>query len=167
MDTKYIAEINGTEHLIEIVNDREVRINGIPHRISFQPLRQKLTYSLLVDGGSFETNIYQENGSWEVILRGRQYSVRVEDERERRMRLAAGELSPLKEKVSIEAPMPGLVIEISVQEGEPVQKGDVLLMLESMKMQNELTAPRDGIVSRINVSENQNVERKQTLLILE
>ncbi len=167
MDTKYIAEINGTEYLIEIINDREVRINGLPHRISFQPLRQKLTYSLLVDGDSFETNIYQENGSWEIILRGRQYSVRVEDERERRMRLAAGEPSPLKEKVPIQAPMPGLVIEISVQEGEPVQKGDVLLMLESMKMQNELTAPRDGKISRIHVSENQNVERKQTLLILE
>jgi biotin carboxyl carrier protein len=63
--------------------------------------------------------------------------------------------------------MPGLVIDIPVSEGDQVSKGDVLVILESMKMQNELTAPKDGTVIQIQASINDNVERKENLLTLE
>jgi biotin carboxyl carrier protein len=51
-----------------------------------------------------------------------------------------------------------------VEEGQDVQKGQVLLVLESMKMQNELKSPRDGKVHRIKVKAGESVEQKQTLL---
>jgi biotin carboxyl carrier protein len=60
--------------------------------------------------------------------------------------------------------MPGLVVAIPVAEGQPVQKGQVLLILESMKMQNELKSPRDGTVGRLRVKPGETVEQKQTLL---
>jgi pyruvate carboxylase subunit B len=60
--------------------------------------------------------------------------------------------------------MPGLVVAIPVEEGQPIQKGQVLLILESMKMQNELKAPRDGTVGRVRVKPGETVEQKQTLL---
>ena len=63
--------------------------------------------------------------------------------------------------------MPGLVIDIQVNVGDEVKEGQVLLILESMKMQNELKAPRDGKIARIQAKVNENVERKQTLLILD
>jgi len=56
------------------------------------------------------------------------------------------------------------VIVIPVAEGQEVKKGQVLLILESMKMQNELKAPRDGKVSRIRVKPGESVEQKQALL---
>ncbi len=91
----------------------------------------------------------------------------VEDERERRLRMAAGETSIQKEKYTLQSPMPGLVIDILVKIGDEVKEGQVLLILESMKMQNELKAPRDGKISWIQAEVNDNVERKETLLILE
>jgi biotin carboxyl carrier protein len=60
--------------------------------------------------------------------------------------------------------MPGLVIAIPVVEGQEVKKGQVLLILESMKMQNELKSPRDGKISRIRVKPGESVEQKQALL---
>jgi glutaconyl-CoA/methylmalonyl-CoA decarboxylase subunit gamma len=60
--------------------------------------------------------------------------------------------------------MPGLVVTIPVEEGQSIQKGQVLLILESMKMQNELKAPRDGTIGRIRVKPGETVEQKQTLL---
>jgi biotin carboxyl carrier protein len=60
--------------------------------------------------------------------------------------------------------MPGLVISIQVKENQVIAQGEVLVILESMKMQNELKSPRDGIISRIRVKEGDSVERKQTLL---
>ena len=60
--------------------------------------------------------------------------------------------------------MPGLVVAIPVEEGQPVQKGQVILILESMKMQNELKSPRDGTMGRVRVKTGETVEQKQTLL---
>ena len=60
--------------------------------------------------------------------------------------------------------MPGLVVAIPIEEGQEVKKGQVLLILKSMKMQNELKSPRDGKVNRIKVKTGETVEQKQTLL---
>jgi biotin carboxyl carrier protein len=60
--------------------------------------------------------------------------------------------------------MPGLVVALPVGEGQAVAKGDVLVILESMKMQNELKAPRDGTVARVRVTVGDSVEQRQTLL---
>lgn len=164
---KYIATIAEKEYEIEILSETRVLIDDVPHEIDFKRLRQYLSFSLLVDGKSYETNIYQDNNDWEVLLRGRQFTVDVEDERDRRLRLAAGHISVHKGRFVLRAPMPGLVIDIPVAEGDQVTKGDVLVILESMKMQNELTAPRDGKVTRIQAKVNDNVERKESLLVLE
>jgi biotin carboxyl carrier protein len=62
--------------------------------------------------------------------------------------------------------MPGLVVTIPVTEGQFVNRGQVILILESMKMQNELKAPRDGTIGRLRVRPGETVEQKQTLLSL-
>ena len=167
MSEIYFAEIEGEEYQIEILSEEEVVINGERHEINFQALRQYLSYSLLIEGNSYETNIYRDNGLWEVLLRGKQFSVQVEDERERRLRMAAGQASKQTGKITLQAPMPGLVIDVTVTEEQDVEEGDVLVILESMKMQNELTAPRAGRIIRVQVKVNDNVERKQVLLVLE
>lgn len=164
---KYIAEINGEQYRINLSPDQQVEINGEPHRINFDSVGEQMTYSLLVDGQSFEVNLFQEDGLWEVVMRGRRYTVRVEDERERLLREAAGSSTLQKGKICLEAPMPGLVIEIPIREGDSVGEGDVLLILESMKMQNELRSPREGTVIRIRVQAGDSVDQKQTLLSVE
>jgi biotin carboxyl carrier protein len=60
--------------------------------------------------------------------------------------------------------MPGLVVSILVEEGQEIKKGQVILILESMKMQNELKSPRDGTIGRIRIKAGETVEQKQTLL---
>jgi len=64
-------------------------------------------------------------------------------------------------------PMPGRVIEVRVQEGARVAKGDVLLVLEAMKMRNEVVAPIDGVVRALRVEPGSNVRAKEPMLLLE
>ena len=64
----------------------------------------------------------------------------------------------------LKAPMPGLILDIRVQPGQAVQKGDSLLVLEAMKMENILKAPADGVVSSIKVEPRANVTKGQVLL---
>ncbi|MBQ7705333.1 MAG: biotin/lipoyl-binding protein [Selenomonadaceae bacterium] len=67
---------------------------------------------------------------------------------------------------SIDSPMPGKVIKLVASEGAQVKAGEVLLILEAMKMQNEITADTDGTVKKFNVAAGQSVKAHESLVIL-
>lgn len=161
---KYIATVDNKEFIVEIIDERHVNVNGKLYGVDFESVSGQPVYSLIVDGKSHESYVAQGDESWQVLLRGRLYPVTVEDEREKRLRNAAGGGVSEGGEYHLKAPMPGLIVVIPVEEGQEVKKGQVLLILESMKMQNELKSPRDGKVHRIKVKVGESVEQKQTLL---
>lgn len=67
----------------------------------------------------------------------------------------------------IKAPMPGLILDVQVNEGEEVKEGDYLLVLEAMKMENTLTAPRDGKVKSVKIKKGETVDKNQLLIEME
>ena len=161
---KYITTISDREYTVEIVGDHQVYVDGVVYDVDFESISGQPVFSLLVNGDSHEAYIYPDEDQWEVHLQGIQYRVIVEDEREKRLRSSFGSGPEQSGEYYLKAPMPGLVISILVSEGQEISQGDVLVILESMKMQNELKSPRDGIVSRVRVDEGDSVDRKQTLL---
>lgn len=162
---KYITTIDNTEYECEILNDKQVSLNGKVINVDFGSVNGQIVYSLLIDGKSHEAYVYADEEEWQVLLRGRQYLVSVEDDRERRLRASGASVSA-SEEFLLKSPMPGLVVTIPVKDGDQVVKGQVLLVLESMKMQNELKSPRDGVVSRIKVNPGDKVEQKQAMLVV-
>lgn len=68
--------------------------------------------------------------------------------------------------VKVAAPMPGKILSVKASVGAAVKKGDVILVLEAMKMENEVVAPEDGTIASINVSEGASVEAGDTLATL-
>lgn len=67
---------------------------------------------------------------------------------------------------TIKAPMPGTILKVNVSNGQAVKKGDVLMVLEAMKMENEILAPNDGTVSSVGVSQGTSVESGTVLCTL-
>jgi biotin carboxyl carrier protein len=161
---KYITTVDDRQFTVEIIDDRHVSVNGKTYAIDFESVSGQPVYSLIVDGRSHESYIYPSDDNWQVLLRGRLYPVKVVDEREMRLRAAAGGNVAETGEYHLRAPMPGLVVTIPVTEGQEIKKGQVILILESMKMQNELKSPRDGKIGRIRVKSGESVEQKQTLL---
>ncbi|WKZ38019.1 MAG: biotin/lipoyl-containing protein [Anaerolineales bacterium] len=164
---KYVTTIDDREFEIEVVDERHIRIGDRLLQVDFESVSGQPVFSLLLDGKSYESFVYQGDEDWQVLLRGRQYQVNVEDEREKRLKAAAGGGVAEGGEFHLKAPMPGLVVSVLVEEGQEIQKGQVMLILESMKMQNELKAPRDGTMGRIRVKAGESVEQKQTLLSLQ
>ncbi len=160
---KYITTIDGKEFAVEILDEKHVRVNGRTLEVDFMAVSGQPVYSMLIGGKSYEAYIYPEEKDWQVLLHGRLYQASVEDEREKRLKSTGAGVAEGGE-FHLRAPMPGLVVTIPVSEGQDVVKGQVLLILESMKMQNELKAPRDGKVHRIKVRAGESVEQKATLL---
>ena len=62
--------------------------------------------------------------------------------------------------------MPGNILAVNVANGAAVKKGDVLMILEAMKMENEIVAPQDGTVASVNVSKGDSVEAGQVIITL-
>jgi biotin carboxyl carrier protein len=161
---KYITTIEGIEYAVEVLDARHISVNGRVLQVDFESVSGQPVFSLIVDGKSYESYVYEGEQDWQVYLRGRLYPARVEDEREKRLRAAAGGRVSDSGEFHLKSPMPGLVVAVPVEEGQSIKKGQVLLILESMKMQNELKAPRDGTVHRVRVKVGESVEQKQTLL---
>ena len=67
---------------------------------------------------------------------------------------------------TVSAPMPGTILKVNVSNGQAVKKGDVLMILEAMKMENEILAANDGTVSSVNVTAGQSVESGTVLCTL-
>jgi biotin carboxyl carrier protein len=165
---KYVATIEDKELIVEVIDDRHIRVGDRLLEVDFESVSGQPVFSLIVDGKSFEAFVYPgDDDNWQVLLKGRQLSVKVEDEREKRLRVAGGSAVAEGAEYHMRAPMPGLVVSVNVEEGQEVSKGQVLVVLESMKMQNELKAARGGTVSRIRVKPGETVEQKQTLLTVQ
>lgn len=161
---KYVTTIGEREYLVEIVDERTVLVNDTLLKVDFDSVSDQPVYSLLVDDASYEAYVYPSESGWQVLLHGRQYLAKVEDEREKRLRAASGGSVADRGEHHLKAPMPGLIVAVRVEEGQKVAAGEVLLVLESMKMQNELRSPKDGRVSRMRVKPGDSVEQRQTLL---
>jgi biotin carboxyl carrier protein len=160
----YITTIGDKEYTVEVLDRGHISVNGKVMQVDFESISGQPVYSLLIDGRSYEAFVNSGEEDLQVLLLGHQYPVKVEDAREKRLKAAAGGTAQGSGEFPLKAPMPGLVAAIPVQENEQVEKGQVLLVLESMKMQNELRSPRAGKVQRIKVKVGESVEQKQLLL---
>lgn len=161
---RYIATTSDREILVEIVDEHHVLVDGVSYEIDFESVSEQTVYSLLANNNSYEALVYGSEEGWQVLLHGSQYVVLVEDERERRLRASLTGGPAENVDFHLKAPMPGLIVTVPVSDGQSVEKGDVLVILESMKMQNELKSPRGGKVHRVRVKAGDSVEQRDTLL---
>lgn len=162
---KYVTTINGQRFDIEITNEGGLLVNGQARDINFLALGPAL-YSIIMQTRSHEVVIEEREGEVEVLMGGRLYSGKVQDERALLLAGRRGGLSADSGEISIKSPMPGLVVAIPVSEGQGVTAGQTVVILESMKMQNELKAPRDGTISRVHVAAQQSVEQGKVLVTI-
>jgi biotin carboxyl carrier protein len=119
--------------------------------------------SLLLDGRSYDVSLEKDGDDVIVMLSGGTCRARVIDKRKARR---AGAIAQDDGAVTIKAPMPGLVISISIEEGAKVKSGEGVVVVEAMKMQNELRAPRDGTVEKILVKPGSPVNAGDDLVVL-
>ena len=74
--------------------------------------------------------------------------------------------APVANGTKVNAPMPGTILDVKVSQGKAVKKGDILLILEAMKMENEILAPQDGTVAQVSVSKGASVNSGDVLVVL-
>jgi len=99
-----------------------------------------------------------------IRVNGNQYHIKIADKYDRLLKELGMDASASRKAGDLKAPMPGLVVDVAIEEGMDVRKGDKLIVLEAMKMENILKAAADGRVKKINVIKGNTVE-KNTVLV--
>lgn len=163
---KYIATIGEQNHTISVEGDGAVSIDGNRVNADLQVSLDGTLYSLLVDGKSYGLRMQPLDDCYRVQIGGELHDVEIMDERTHRMAGLRGALGGQSGDVIMKAPMPGVIVEVPVSEGDEIAKGDTVIVLESMKMHNEFKAPRDGRIHSIRVEKGQPIEKNAVMLTI-
>jgi biotin carboxyl carrier protein len=162
MARKLALSLDGRHEDVEVIEQEgmlRVRLGDRWHTAELERTNRAGLYSLLVDGRSWELFARERAGGFELLLGNRVYDVSVGADR----RAVTGEES-IAGAWALVSPMAGQIVEIRVQDGDQVQQGQTLVVIESMKMNNELTAARPGIVGDVQLAPGERVERGRLLL---
>jgi biotin carboxyl carrier protein len=181
----YISTTNNQAFTIntgEENQQREITIDGQALQIDWSQLAPLVAdakgqiatggrYSLLIGGKSYEVYARQfhkpdTNGSsFEIVVAGQRFEVHVEDEREKAL---TGSIKGAQEsgEAMVRAPMPGLVLGTPLETGAKVERGQTVVVLEAMKMENDLASPLTGTIKEIKVTKGQTVNQGEVLVIV-
>ena len=160
----YVVKVDNKEFKVDVERSGRsltVFLNG--KRTNVEVAREEGSQLTLIIGNRSYTIAMDSED--QIVVNGESYTVEVIDEDIQRFMKAAPDRLQKKE-LSIKGVMPGLVIDVSVKEGDTVTKDDGLLIVEAMKMQNEIKAPRDGVVKKVLVAKGQTVNSGDVLVII-
>lgn len=127
-------------------------------------------FHVLEDNRSTKASVLNSdfnNKSYTVKVNNNTYDVVIHNELDQLISHLGFEVGVTKQVNNIKAPMPGLILEIDVKEGQEVKEDDALLILEAMKMENVITSPREGIIKSIKVKQGQTVDKNSLLIEFE
>lgn len=129
-----------------------------------------LNYHVLKSARSFSGEIIKADfldKFYSVKINSNLYNVKISNELDLMIDEMGLSLASATVINDIKAPMPGLILEINIKEGDEVKEGDYLLVLEAMKMENTIIAPRDGLVKKVLVKAGETVDKNQLLIEME
>ena len=160
---------NGQEFQIESSSEKEFLINGENTSVDWIELKDG-KFHLIMDSKSYNAEVVsadQESKEFTIRVNNNDYSLKVEDRFDLLLHQLGMDDMAGAGFADLKAPMPGLVLSVEVEAGQEVKKGDALLVLEAMKMENVLKSPADLKVKNIAVEIGQAVEKNQVLLEFE
>lgn len=128
------------------------------------------TWHCIVNNKSFTVEILEtrpQEKYYKLKINGKKYEVNAKSDLDKLLQQLGMDKGAQQQVKELKAPMPGLILEVKVQEGAVVQKGDTLLILEAMKMENVIKAPADVTIKQIKVQKGENVEKNQLMMRFE
>lgn len=110
-------------------------------------------------------DVNEQNVSFSV--NGKYFETTVKDEQDLLLEKLGFHAGAIASTSSLNAPMPGKILELLITDGDSVEEGQPVLILEAMKMENELKSPSKGVISKLHIQQGENVEKNQILIDIE
>ncbi len=166
----YNVKVDDKDYKLEVVENAkslEIRLNGRIIKLDNHQANSNRLMMFLQDNQPFELELSKDNGVYDCWLNSRLAHCEVVDEKTARYNGLMGTAVGARKAKRLRAPMPGLIVKVEIEIGQDVKKGDGLIIIEAMKMENELKAAYSGKIKAINVQTGQPVEKNQILIEFE
>ena len=163
---KYIAKVLGQEHTVAVESDDQITVDGSPCAAHLEAIDGEALFSLLIGNASHEVFVERHGNRYYVVVEGKRYEVQVEDAALWRIGQPGTAARQEVGEAAVTSPMPGIVVTVLAQEGQLVQAGDGVVILEAMKMENEIREPCGGIVKSVRVAAGQTVNQNEVMLTI-
>lgn len=168
-ENNYVVKINNSEYKVQLSGEGKAHIDE--HDLSYDLLiESKGTLHVILNNKSYIADIVKadkKEKSFTIIVNGVKHQIEVKDKFDMLLKsMGLDNLAHAKVN-NMKAPMPGLVLDVKVETGTHVKKGDPVVVLEAMKMENILKSPGDGIVKKVTVQKGVAVEKNQVLVEFE
>ena len=164
----YKATINDKREVsVDLQSDGTVLLDGKQSSPDISAIKEGI-YSIIHEHKSFNSEVIkfdQEERILHIRVNNNVYKVQIRDRFDVLLHELGMDAAKSKKVSELKAPMPGLVVEVCVSEGQEVKKGDKLVVLEAMKMENILKAPADAVVKKISIAKGQTVEKNEALIL--
>jgi acetyl/propionyl-CoA carboxylase alpha subunit len=164
----YIAVIGGEQVPVSIGKDSEGRTTvtvGDREHVVDPRWTQRDLLSVIIDGRSYQVDIHTDRDLHEVLIEGEHFEFELFDERKGLLKKSGA--MGVEGVQEIKSSMPGKIVKILVAEGDEVEQGEGLVVVEAMKMENEIKSPKGGVVKKIGVKEGEAVEAGTLLIVVE
>jgi len=162
---KYTITVEGETFEVEVSRGERVWVNRCPLNVDFQGVDGLPQYSLLVDHRSYEAHVEQaDEEGCQIVVAGQPYRAHLQQARRRPKKDMRQSRLPATGEVR--APLPGLLVAVPVVVGQRVTQGEVVAVLESMKMNLELRAPGDGVVQALHITPGTEVSQGEVLAVI-
>ena len=122
---------------------------------------------IVIDDEEFEVTLSNNKGVWKVLVDGHEFSVKTDGGAGRKVVRKRKESRKSVKSGVVSSPIPGKIVSLSVGNGDSVLEGDVVMILEAMKMQNEIQAPISGKITQMSCEPGDSIEANSPLLIIE
>jgi len=166
-----VTSPSSKEYEIELYENADgsfdVSCEGEKIHCDLREIRHGHLYSILLNRRCHDVTVFRKEEGVELSIDGREFQFQVLDEMAKVLQKAGGQRAKKKGPPVIKAQMPGVVIDVLVKEGQRVVKGDILLLMEAMKMQNEILAPADALIKKVEITKGQLLKDGQKMIYMD
>lgn len=161
-----VKTADGKTRQVDIQKDA-ILLDDVPFNWDISPIGAN-TFHIIRNNKSYTVEVTAADYKAKVVtlkINGQSQTISIKDRFDLLLDKLGMSDANIQKVNDVKAPMPGLILAIKVEPGQEVKKGDPLMILEAMKMENILKSPGDGVVKAIKVQERQNVEKNQVLIL--
>lgn len=162
----YQVKVNDKFNFVVKTENKQLKVNEEVIELDHIKLNENSTH-VLYQNKSYLIEVVElvkEEKTAVVKISGNIYTLNIEDQYDQLLKQLGMDNLAVSKILQVKAPMPGLVLNVLATEGDEIKKGDSLLVLEAMKMENMIKSPTDGVIKKIAVKQGDKVEKNELLI---
>ncbi len=164
---EFVVTINDRKHVIKILSPDKILLEGKEYSCELLHLSGNV-YILQLNNNFYNVSVESiRNGSISLLVKGNRFESIIRTSLQEKASQLLQQSGVSHKRVEVKAPMPGMILKINKKAGESIVKGETILILEAMKMENDLHAPKTGLIKDIFIKEGTAVEKGTVLFSIE